>query len=102
MRSATFLFAGVAVVITQQAVLDAAREASLGGQAFAAAGGSGTITVTDGSSCSWTVANAPSFVTVNGPGSGTGNGTITYQVAANTGAFRSGTFTVGGLSFTVE
>ena len=101
-RSATLLFAGVAVVITQQAVLGCSPGISLGGQAFAAAGGSGTITVTDGSSCSWTVANAPSFVTVNGPGSGTGNGTITYQVAANTGAFRSGTFTVGGLSFTVE
>ena len=101
-RSATLLFAGVAVVITQQVALGCSPGISPGGQAFAAAGGSGTITVTDGSSCSWTVANAPNFITVNGPGSGTGNGTITYQVAANTGAFRSGTFTVGGLSFTVE
>jgi hypothetical protein len=33
--------------------------------------------------------------------SGTGNGTVSFTVAANTGAARSGTLTIGGQTFTV-
>jgi hypothetical protein len=44
----------------------------------------------------------PDWVTVTGGGSGIGNGTVSYQVAANAGGIRSGTLTVAGLSFTVQ
>jgi uncharacterized protein (TIGR03437 family) len=63
----------------------------------------GTITVTAGSGCTWTAAsNATSWLTITGGASGTGNGTVSYTVAANTStASRTGTITVGGQTFTV-
>jgi uncharacterized protein (TIGR03437 family) len=64
---------------------------------------SGTITVTAGTGCAWTAAsNATSWITITGGASGTGNGTVSYTVAANTGTTsRTGTITVGGQTFTV-
>ena len=35
-------------------------------------------------------------------GSGTGNGNVQYRVAANTGAARTGTLTVGGTAVTIS
>ncbi|MGB7720566.1 MAG: BACON domain-containing carbohydrate-binding protein [Bryobacteraceae bacterium] len=63
----------------------------------------GTITVTAGSGCTWTAAsNATSWLTITGGASGTGNGTVSYTVAANTStSSRTGTITVGGQTFTV-
>lgn len=62
-----------------------------------------TVSVTAASTtCTWTaVSNNTSWLTVTGGASGTGNGTVTYSVAANTGAVRTGTITVGGQIFTV-
>jgi hypothetical protein len=68
----------------------------------AAAGGPGTITVTAGTGCAWTAASNASFITVTGGAAGSGNGTVSYTVAANTGAARSGTLTVAGQTFTVN
>ena len=73
---------------------------SSGGQVFAAAGGSGSITVTTTQGCPWSVSGAPIWVTNST--SGSGNGTLTYQVVANAGADRTSTLTVGGISFTIE
>ena len=74
-----------------------------GGQAFTAAGGNGTVNVTGGSGCgAWTVSGAPTWVTVSGAGTGSGNGTVSYQVAANTGAARSATLTIAFNNYTVE
>ena len=42
------------------------------------------------------------FITITAGSSGTGNGTVSYSVAANTGtASRNGTMTIAGLTFTV-
>jgi len=61
-----------------------------------AAGASGNIAVT--ASGSWSAAtNNPDFITLNSPAADTcltGNGTISYTVAANTGAGRTGSITV--------
>jgi hypothetical protein len=54
------------------------------------------------SGCSWIVSNAVSWVTLSGGSSGTGNGAVTYQVAANTGARRSGSLMIAELPFIVE
>jgi hypothetical protein len=63
---------------------------------------SGTLSVTDNSGCSWTASGLPAWVTITSGGSGTGNGTISYTVAANTtGADRSATFTVAGPMFSI-
>jgi hypothetical protein len=43
-----------------------------------------------------------SWVTLTSGATGTGNGTVTYQVAANAGGALSGSLTIAGLLFTVE
>ena len=73
---------------------------SSGGQAFTAAGGTGSITITTGAGCPWSMSGAPLWIT--GATSGSGNGTLTYQVTQNVGADRSTTVTVAGLLFSIE
>jgi secreted PhoX family phosphatase len=98
--SASVSIAGVSVAAAQSA--GCSYSISPGGQAFAAAGGNGTINVITNPGCSWTSTNGLSWVTTTGASSGTGSGTLSYQVAANSGGDRSGGITIAGLSFTVE
>ncbi len=70
-------------------------------QNFAASGGSGSVTVTASAGCLWTAVSNSAWVTINSGSSGSGNGTVGYGVAANTGAQRSGTLTIAGQTFTV-
>ena len=70
------------------------------GQGFSLSTGSSTITVS--SNCPWTATSNASWISIVSGASGTGNGTVTYSVAANAGAqARSGTLTVAGRTFTV-
>jgi hypothetical protein len=71
---------------------------------FSASAGNGTINVTAGAGCNWTaVSNDPGFITVTSGNNGTGNGTVSYTVAANPGStIRSGTITVAGKTFIVR
>ena len=65
-----------------------------------AGGGSGSVAVTSGG-CAWSSSSNASWITVQG--SGSGGGSATYTVAANTGAAgRTGTATIAGLTFTVS
>jgi len=73
---------------------------SAGGQVFPAAGGNGSIGITALPGCAWSASGAPNWVT--GTTSGSGNGTLNYQVTANQGPDRSVTITVAGISFTIE
>lgn len=53
--------------------------------------------------CAWTAASNASWITITGGSSGTGSGTVSYSVAANTSASpRSGTMTIAGQTFTVN
>jgi hypothetical protein len=72
-------------------------------QSFTSAGGSGSFTVTASSpNCSWIADSDSSWITVTSGASGTGNGTVSYSVAANqTSSPRTGTINVGGQIFTV-
>jgi len=69
-----------------------------------AAGGIGSITVSTIAGCAWTAASNSSFLTINaGSSSGTGNGTVSYTVAANTtSSARTGTMTIAGQTVTVN
>jgi hypothetical protein len=61
----------------------------------------GTISLDTGSSCTWTPTSSASWLTVTA-GGGTGDGSVSYSVAAHTGsAVRSATITVGTASFTL-
>jgi hypothetical protein len=72
------------------------------GQSFGAAGGPGaTITVTASNACSWTAVSSASWIVVTSGASGNGNGTVTFNVSANTGAARDATMTIAGQVFSV-
>ena len=71
---------GVSVNVTY-----AAACATLGASStsFTELGGSGTITVTAPSDCSWTASSAFSWLTLTGATTGQGDGTVTFTVAPN-------------------
>ena len=64
-------------------------------------GGSFTIGLTAAAGCAWTAASNAAWVTITSALSGSGNTTVRYTVAANTGPQRVGTMTIGGKTFTV-
>jgi virginiamycin B lyase len=86
--------------IATSAVVTCSYALSPGGQAFPAAGGTGAVNITTTSGCAWSLTSGPTWVT--GGTSGSGSGTLAFQVSANAGAARSATLTIGGQSFTVE
>lgn len=68
----------------------------------AAAGGNGTVAVTAGSGCPWTATTSANWITVTSATSGTGNGSVSYQVAANPStSLRTGTITIAGQTQTI-
>ena len=71
---------------------------------FPAAPGSGTVTVSAPPGCAWTAASNDSWIAITAGGSGSGNGTVTYSVAAYTGRpkNRNGTMTIAGLTFSIK
>jgi len=59
-------------------------------------GGSFSVSVSVGSTCPWTAGSNSGFISVTSGASGRGNGTMTFSVAANTGAARTGSVSVAG------
>ena len=57
------------------------------------------INVNAAASCSWTVTNVPSWVSVSEGSTGTGNGNVRLLVEPNFGAARSANILIGGQSF---
>jgi len=100
-RTVNLAIAGITVPVTQSAA-PCSYALALGGEAFPAAGGTGSVGVIAPSWCSWSVVNTLSWVTVTGGLSGQGNGPVAYQVSANTGPSQSGSLTIAGLPYTVE
>jgi subtilisin-like proprotein convertase family protein len=74
-------------------------------QSFAASGGVGTISVETASACGWTAISNASFIGINSGGNpngtNSGTGTVSFTVAPNTGASRSGTLLVAGQTITI-
>ena len=67
-----------------------------------AAGGTASVTVTpSNAACAWTATSNSAFLT-GVTASGTGTGTLSYTVGANTGIARTGTITIAGQTFTVN
>ena len=68
-------------------------------------GGSLTFSVNAPAGCAWTATSTVSWMTITGGASGTGNGTVTFQVAPNTGPAQTGSINItsatGNVSFTV-
>lgn len=88
--------AGTAVQSTCTFALSANRYIS------PAAGGSSSVNLITQDNCSWTVVNnTPWIVMISGP-TGQGSRTINFFVQPHSGAPRTGTITIAGLTFTVE
>jgi len=60
-----------------------------------------TVNVVATSGCAWTASSNAAFLSITSGTSGSGSGSVTYQVAANSGPTRSGTLTIAGQTFTV-
>jgi hypothetical protein len=71
-------------------------------QSFPSPAGGGSVNVTAGAGCGWTAVSNNGWITITGGANGTGNGTVTYSMTANTTtANRIGTITVAGLTYTI-
>src|SRR5439155_3729167 len=83
-RSGSLTIAGKAFTVSQAAAVSSCTYSISGTTAsFGSAGGPGSVPVTAGSGCAWTASSAVSWVTISAGSSGTGNGTVSYSVAAN-------------------
>jgi hypothetical protein len=70
---------------------------------FGSAGGSDTVTVTTGATCSWTATDDRDWITITSGTPGIGNGTVHVNVAANADSTaRTGTLTVAGQAVAVQ
>jgi subtilisin family serine protease len=99
-RTGTLIVAGRLFTVTQDAPA-CTYAISPTSASFTSAGGAGSVTVTAGAGCAWTAASNAAWITITSGASGSGNGAVSYSVAANAGAARSGTMTVAGQTFTV-
>jgi hypothetical protein len=103
-RTGTLTIAGRTSTVTQAAAAPApaCTYAIDPMSAAAPAGGAtGSVAVITGSACAWTASSNAAWITVNAGASGTANGTVSYGVAANTDAARTGAVTIAGQTFTV-
>ena len=110
-RAASIVVAGQTVRVTQQANVPIPPPTSTvcsvtvspKAVAMPALGtNSSSISVTAASSCEWSASTDSPWISLTGRTSGTGNGTVTIAVVANTGPMRSGTLTIAGQTVTVN
>ena len=67
-----------------------------------AGGGSGSFDVKTAGGCAWAANSNVNWLSITAGATGSGNGTVRYTAAANTGPQRTGTITAGGQTFTVN
>ncbi len=100
-RTGTITAAGSTFTVTQDGTVPCTYSITPTTASFTSTGGTGTIAVTANAGCTWSVSSAATWLTFT-PASGSGNGTVTYTVAANTSSLtRTGTLIVAGNTLTV-
>jgi hypothetical protein len=102
-RTGTLTIGGQTFTVTQSGATGAVTLSPTSYTApFTGAVGRSITVTSNATDFAWTAtANVP-WLTITGGVSGTGNGTVTYNVAANGGNERVGTLTVGGKTFVVS
>ena len=71
-------------------------------KSLGSAAGTGSVSVSASSGCTWTASSNANWINITSGRSGSGNGSVNYSVAANTGtSSRTGTMTIAGNTFTV-
>jgi hypothetical protein len=85
-----------------QAPADCVMQLADSSESYTQAGGSGTIVVQASSgTCAWTAASDSNWIVIKSGASGTGNGTVAYDVLPLSGGPRAGTVLVAGLRFSI-
>jgi hypothetical protein len=69
--------------------------------AYGINGGSGSVAITAPAGCVWTATTDQPWLSITSATSGSGNGTVTYSVAANSAGLRTATLTIGGKAFPI-
>ncbi|MFL6275229.1 MAG: BACON domain-containing protein [Blastocatellia bacterium] len=70
---------------------------------IAAAGGSGTISVTAAAGCGWEAVSRTGWLTITANADGMGSGVVSYVAAANqSGAARKGKISIAGQTFAIK
>ena len=100
-RSGTIALEGQVLTITQDGI-ECTYSLSSGSASFDSGGGSGSIDLTSPTGCSWTASSSESWITISSGTSGSGDGSVSFVVAANTTIqSRAGVVTVGGQVLTI-
>ena len=100
MRQGRITLNGVAAQVSQAGV-SCRVEISPQAQSIEASGGSGAVQVVAPGGCAWSASSSAPWLTISSGASGTGNGTVGFQVAANTGVARIGALTITDKTFVV-
>ena len=101
-RSTTITIAGKSHTVTQEGV-SCSYSISPTSSSFPSDGGIGSISVTAPSGCSWTATEDTEWISITSGSSGSGNGTVTYSVSANTKkSSRKATINVAGIIHKVD
>ncbi len=103
-RSGNLTVAGQTFTVNQAAAPPTCSfSISPGNQSIGANGGMGvTVAVSTSAGCAWTAKSNVAWMTLISGASGSGAGTVTFSVAANTTSARNGTLTIAGQTFTVN
>jgi hypothetical protein len=105
-RSGLIHIAGQAFTVVQEGSAigsDCPVTVSPSFQSFTSPGGSGSIALTIGGSCTWQATPSASWITITSSNVGIGSNTVTYSVAANTtGTTRKGSITIGKAVFAIK
>jgi plastocyanin len=101
-RTGSLTIAGQTFTITQAAPAPCTFTLAPTSASVPSTASSASVSVTAASGCAWTAVSSSGFLTVTSGASGSGNGTVGYNVAANTTtSARSGSITIAGQTFTV-
>jgi hypothetical protein len=90
---------GFVVKIAPTAFLTPPLSAQVASVGASASGGSVQVNAAPGSA--WAAFSSAAWLTITNGASGTGSGSVTFTISANSGAARSGTIDIGGQIFTV-
>jgi len=101
-RSGTVTIAGKTLSVVQAAAT-AVFSLTSSSASFSATGGNGSVSLTaKPTNATWKAVSNASWITITAGNSGAGSGTVSYRVASNTSAARTGTMTIAGQTFTVS
>jgi hypothetical protein len=100
-RLGTATIAGITYYVTQDGVAGCSFALSSLQQTVAAAGGAAMVGVAATDGCAWTAFSQAPWINLVAGAAGTGNGTVTVDIATNTGPERTGEISIAGQTHTI-